>query len=662
MFKNFVVKPTERLIVLLDGSLHTVLNAGKHTIWHWGKEIETHKQDATVLHVQWNGIGSLLKIASERKKAEKFLQIVHNPAGHNTLVWHDEMPVFTMTDNTEDYWAFFRPEKGELNTLTLAHNEYWLPENVQETLLLRNQVPSNCEKFVVEQHERLLIRINGRLQRVLGEGRYLLQSKARTKNNEIEIERQHTANAMYHQWEDAQKWAKEQPENPQWLVLESPVGQNTLAWHQDFGAKVVASGEHAAFWLPENGEIETHTQPKTEYWLPENVQAALLAHATLDKPLQKYTVKANERLLITERNRLMRVLGEGDYVLLLGEEHKALFADTGIPVYENTAQLAQWAAQNPELVAAHWQRVEAGENELLLWSQNGKLQNLIRPKEAAWFWREAAQPYEIQRIDLSQGLAIDADTVKQLQNINFGGHPVFKNAVHTVNVPEHHQGLVYIDNVQQPPLTQGRYHYWLVNQTVGSQVADLRLQTCEVSGQELLTEDKVTVRANVVCNYRITDAPKWFAQHQSPEEYLYRELQFAIRALIGSKSMDTLLADKQGLDTELTALIRAKVPQGAEIDSAGVKDIILPGEIRSILTRVVEAEKSAQANNIRRREETAATRSLLNTARVMEENPTALRLKELETLEKVTEKIDKISVYGGLDGVLKGLINIQQPK
>lgn len=661
MFKNFVVKPTERLIVLLDGSLHTVLNAGKHTIWHWGKEIETHKQDATVLHVQWNGIGSLLKIASERKKAEKFLQIVHNPAGHNTLVWHDEMPVFTMTDNT-DYWAFFRPEKGELNTLTLAHNEYWLPENVQETLLLRNQVPSNCEKFVVEQHERLLIRINGRLQRVLGEGRYLLQSKARAKNNEIEIERQHTANAMYHQWEDAQKWAKEQPENPQWLVLETPVGQNTLAWHQDFGAKVVASGEHAAFWLPENGEIETHMQPKTEYWLPENVQAALLAHATLDKPLQKYTVKANERLLITERNRLMRVLGEGDYVLLLGEEHKALFADTGIPVYENTAQLAQWAAQNPELAAAHWQRVEAGENELLLWSQNGKLQNLIRPKEAAWFWREAAQPYEIQRIDLSQGLAIDADTVKQLQNINFGGHPVFKNAVHTVNVPEHHQGLVYIDNVQQPPLTQGRYHYWLVNQTVGSQVADLRLQTCEVSGQELLTEDKVTVRANVVCNYRITDAPKWFAQHQSPEEYLYRELQFAIRALIGSKSMDTLLADKQGLDTELTALIRAKVPQGAEIDSAGVKDIILPGEIRSILTRVVEAEKSAQANNIRRREETAATRSLLNTARVMEENPTALRLKELETLEKVTEKIDKISVYGGLDGVLKGLINIQQPK
>ena len=90
------------------------------------------------------------------------------------------------------------------------------------------------------------------------------------------------------------------------------------------------------------------------------------------------------------------------------------------------------------------------------------------------------------------------------------------------------------------------------------------------------------------------------------------------------------------------------------VESVGVKDIILPGDMKAILTEVVEAEKSGQANVIRRREETAATRSLLNTAKVMEGNPVALRLKELETLEKVTEKIDKISVFGGLDGVAQG--------
>jgi regulator of protease activity HflC (stomatin/prohibitin superfamily) len=90
-----------------------------------------------------------------------------------------------------------------------------------------------------------------------------------------------------------------------------------------------------------------------------------------------------------------------------------------------------------------------------------------------------------------------------------------------------------------------------------------------------------------------------------------------------------------------------------------VKDIILPGEMKAILSKVVEAEKVAQANGIRRREETAATRSLLNTAKVMEDNPVALRLKELETLERITENIDQINISNGLDGLLRDLVKIK---
>ena len=95
--------------------------------------------------------------------------------------------------------------------------------------------------------------------------------------------------------------------------------------------------------------------------------------------------------------------------------------------------------------------------------------------------------------------------------------------------------------------------------------------------------------------------------------------------------------------------------------SVGVKDVILPGEMKTILNQVVEAEKRAQANLIQRREETAAMRSLLNTARLMDDNPTLLRLKELETLEKVTEKVDKLTVFGGLEGVLKDTVRIRVP-
>ena len=62
---------------------------------------------------------------------------------------------------------------------------------------------------------------------------------------------------------------------------------------------------------------------------------------------------------------------------------------------------------------------------------------------------------------------------------------------------------------------------------------------------------------------------------------------------------------------------------------------------------------------IKRREETEATRSLHNTAKVMEGNPTLMRLKELEVLEKVTERIGNINVYSGLEGVMKDLVGSQ---
>ena len=61
---------------------------------------------------------------------------------------------------------------------------------------------------------------------------------------------------------------------------------------------------------------------------------------------------------------------------------------------------------------------------------------------------------------------------------------------------------------------------------------------------------------------------------------------------------------------------------------------------------------------IKRREETAATRSLLDTAKLMDENPTLMRLKELEALEKVADKVDRLTVFGGLDGVLNDTVRI----
>ncbi len=88
------------------------------------------------------------------------------------------------------------------------------------------------------------------------------------------------------------------------------------------------------------------------------------------------------------------------------------------------------------------------------------------------------------------------------------------------------------------------------------------------------------------------------------------------------------------------------------VGSIALKDIILPGDIRDFLNRVVTVEKQALANLIRRREETAVTHSLLNTAKLMEDNPLLVRLKELEALEKIADKLEKISEVGGMNPLL----------
>ena len=141
-------------------------------------------------------------------------------------------------------------------------------------------------------------------------------------------------------------------------------------------------------------------------------------------------------------------------------------------------------------------------------------------------------------------------------------------------------------------------------------------------------------------------------------EHLYRTLQIAVRQTLGRRTLEEVLADKVASTSPFRPRCAGDGSYGVRVGEIALKDIILPGDIRDILNQVVTAEKQAQANLIRRREETAATRSLLNTAKLMEDNPLLVRLKELETLERVAEKVGKITVVDGLNGLLDGAVKL----
>jgi regulator of protease activity HflC (stomatin/prohibitin superfamily) len=144
------------------------------------------------------------------------------------------------------------------------------------------------------------------------------------------------------------------------------------------------------------------------------------------------------------------------------------------------------------------------------------------------------------------------------------------------------------------------------------------------------------------------------------DEALHRALQLAFRKTLGAVTLDALLADKVSVDAEAAGAVRTEMARvGIEVGEIALKDVILPGEMRDILNRVVTAQKEAEANVIRRRDDADATRALLNTAKVMADNPVMLRLKELEALQGIAGKVERLTVHNGTAGLMTDLVRLR---
>ncbi|HEX2011747.1 MAG TPA: SPFH domain-containing protein [Roseateles sp.] len=376
--------------------------------------------------------------------------------------------------------------------------------------------------------------------------------------------------------------------------------------------------------------------------------------------IKRVTVKKNERGLLLRNGSFERVLQPGVHwlVALMDQLRVETFA---LEQAAFTHGLADYLmAREPAVVAAEFVRVELAEHQVGLRSENGVLVEVLAPGTRCLYWKGLVD-VQVEVIDIGASADLPPALAARLVQTQLRQRAVAGLAgVLQVQVPEHGTGVLSVDGKVERLLAPGSHAFWKFNRQVAVELVDLRLQALEVSGQEILTRDKVALRLNLSATWRFTDVLKASTQLAKPVDHLYRELQFGLRAAVGTRSLDELLENKSVIDEVVTAQVRDRLASyGLALDSVGVKDIVLPGEMKTILAQVVEAGKAAEANVIRRREETAATRSLLNTAKVMEDNPVALRLKELETLERVAERIDKISVFGGLDQVLNGLVKLR---
>jgi regulator of protease activity HflC (stomatin/prohibitin superfamily) len=225
-------------------------------------------------------------------------------------------------------------------------------------------------------------------------------------------------------------------------------------------------------------------------------------------------------------------------------------------------------------------------------------------------------------------------------------------------IEQGHVGVLFKDGEYVETLSPGRYAFWKDVAKVSVVRVDMRETIVDVSGQEIMTADKVTLRLNALVTYRVVDARQSLSVADDARQALYREAQLALRAVVGARDLDEFLTAKDAVAQEMEETLRERaMVLGLKIVSAGVRDVILPGDMKDLMNKVTEAKKAAEAKVISCREETAAMRSQANTAKLMEGSPTLMRLRELEVLERVATS-GKLNIVLGEKGLADRVINL----
>jgi regulator of protease activity HflC (stomatin/prohibitin superfamily) len=368
------------------------------------------------------------------------------------------------------------------------------------------------------------------------------------------------------------------------------------------------------------------------------------------------TVKDGERALVSRNGQLERVLAPGRHRLFDPLNRLTVELCTVVRTEFSAERYAVVKAARPDLVGDLFEAIETGANEIAIVSLDGRPVHLMTPWQARVYWKVATR-VDVERIAVADDPRVSP---RHLAMIERNRPTIVAEAV----VENHEAGLLFVEGRLTERLAPGRHAFWVAGRKIEVRRLDLRPQAVEITAQEMLTRDRIALRVTLTAFRRIVDPERVVATVPDLDAWLYRLVQFAIREAVAGRTLDEVLQAKATLDAELRTYVRDRVADsGVEVTELGVKDVILPGEIRELVNKVVEAERVAKANLIRRQEETAATRSLLNTARLMEENPLLLRLKELESLERLVEKVGRIDLHAGdgqgLDALLTRLVRLK---
>ncbi|MBV1922469.1 MAG: slipin family protein [Flavobacteriaceae bacterium] len=337
------------------------------------------------------------------------------------------------------------------------------------------------------------------------------------------------------------------------------------------------------------------------------------------------------------------VFKKGDYVGVITKGIYWLGFNKSVLKYDLTksfvAPIAEEILLQDKVLKDMLHVVEVKDSEIVLMYQKGIFKAVL-PVGRYMFWNglieNAFETVDLNKIYITEN--IDKSLFKKFDLAKY---------IRTFEVAAFEKAVLIVDDVFVKILNSGTFRFWKNETSVKVLTIDMRQLQLEVAGQELLTKDKAAIRINFYTQYKVIDIEKALLENKDYEKQLYILLQLSLRAYVGTYTLDELLEQKEEVAKAVLEDIKTEaVKLGVTILNSGIRDVILTGEMKEIMNQVLVAQKRAQANIITRREETASTRSLLNTAKLMEDNEMLFKLKEMEYVENIADKIGEITVSG----------------
>jgi regulator of protease activity HflC (stomatin/prohibitin superfamily) len=350
-------------------------------------------------------------------------------------------------------------------------------------------------------------------------------------------------------------------------------------------------------------------------------------------------VAAHERAVLMVNGRPTRLLGPGWHPLI-PRLMTAIRLDISAGFSAATPELtAVTRGGEPELRAV-------ADDELGLLRVDGRARTVLGP--GRWALWNAREPVTLEVLS-TRGTRIQVP--EEFRD------KLPPNAVQTVVVPPQSEGLLYVNEALVDRLGPGTHHLCIRGRNSTVYSYSKREQELLVTQQEAMSKDKVSLKLSLVVRYRVADCAVAHTQHENISTILYSDAQLALRKLVSEKTLEQLLDQRAQSAATLLDELRARLAhKGIEVRGAELRDVGVPAAMRLLLNRVIEAEKQAEANLVHRREETAATRALANTARLLENNPTLARLKELEAWKDIAARVGTVNVVASTNGVIGAVL------